>query len=768
MTIPGDEASPVRKQREPIEGRLRELRRSIRSSILLRAGSLLAAAAVGAVLLSLAVDRLFRLAIVGRAVAGAVYGAILLWAAWRLLIRPIAARLPDGVLADIFEKRFPLLGDRFRSAVEFLREPAVRAPRPPEAGRAAPMEGTRVEDIGLVLKREVVREARTEIERLEVSDVIDTPGLVSTLTAGVLAVGLLSVLAVVMDDTFGLWWRRNVLFEDIEWPYRTRLVVEGFPYGTLERGVPKGDPLTLRVRAEGEIPARVAVRIAYEHESLRFNLAREGAGDIFVHEHAEVTEPFRFVVEGGDFRSRPHHVRVLERPEVKEIEATLEHPPYTRKPPLVLKGDLGELAVPEGTLVQLDGVATKDLASAWLEIDGRRVDLEVSRAPGGPEGEGARRFRGELVPEKGGIATIHLADLEGVPPNQFFRFLVTPVPDRPPVVLARAEGVGSMITPSARIPLKVRATDDHGVVELGLEYDAATLAAPGTHEPARGTIALPAPADPGPRVEEDPAWEIGPLKIEPETRLDVRVFAMDNDGIHGSKKGHAATQSFLVVTPERLGEEFLRREEEQRRLLERIVAEERAVRDAVYRLIDEAWKAEAPLREEVLKEMVGLARTERGLARQVSGIAGAMRLLRDEMRNNRVGELEEAERLVNAVIDPLDDAAERLLPALAAQVGAVREMPRPGDRVREGLVLAGNVEDLIRRLEAVLASMKRLEGFTEVVNRLRSIIKVHDESVEAAKKSYRRELDSIFEDDPGKPGTTTGSPGGVPAPPRER
>jgi hypothetical protein len=68
-------------------------------------------------------------------------------------------------------------------------------------------------------------------------------------------------------------------------------------------------------------------------------------------------------------------------------------------------------------------------------------------------------------------------------------------------------------------------------------------------------------------------------------------------------------------------------------------------------------------------------------------------------------------------------------------------------------------------MDAVLASMRRLEGFTEVVNRLRAIMKVHEESVSEAKKSYRREVDSIFEEAPPGGSTEKVPPGPLKPPP---
>ena len=76
------------------------------------------------------------------------------------------------------------------------------------------------------------------------------------------------VLAALSSDSFTTWFRRNVLLDDVEWPYRTRLVVEGFPAADPTLGVPRGDRLTIRARAEGEVPPRVRIRFAYGREEL--------------------------------------------------------------------------------------------------------------------------------------------------------------------------------------------------------------------------------------------------------------------------------------------------------------------------------------------------------------------------------------------------------------------------------------------------------------------------------------------------------------------
>jgi len=712
--------------RESIAVSLSSLRRAARSSVALRGLCILAMACVAVAVASLLIDRTFRLPRAARIVLLAASAAALAWVAWSRILRPLFRRIPDTAAAGILEKRFPELGDRLRSAVDFGKT-----------------EETDEADISAVMRRRVLREAASLTASLDPTRAVDTPGVAATLVLACAILAAAGIGAALALETAETWFRRNVLLEAIEWPYRTRLAVEGFSGDEPALGVPRGDRLAIAVTASGEIPERVQIRLVYPTESFRSTLVREGDAR-FVHEHGEVTEGFRFRVEGGDFRSREHRVIVKERPEVASFAVHLEYPAYTGKSAETLEKDLGDIAFPEGTRLSIEARATKPLRAAWLDTPDGKVELEVSSAE--PD-----RIRGLFAPREGGTVTVHLEDREGVPPDRWLRFLVTPEPDRIPTVASSTKGIGTMITPLARIPLEIRATDDHGVTALGAAYEVAGEDV----EKRSGATAFAPPAAPGPAVEEEAAFEVEPVQVEPGKRLDLRATASDNDAIHGPKTGHGPLQSFLVVTAERLLEEFLRREEEQRRLLEKITGDERGIRDATYRLIDESWKNDGALPDPATKEMVGMSRAQRQMARQLGGMAGAVRQILDEMRNNRIAELTETERLTSAIIDPLIDLSERLLPQAGKSLDTIREMPRAEERLRAGLELAGLIDEILDRMDKVIASMHRLEGFTEIVNRLRSIIQVHDEASDSVKKAYQRELDRIFESD------SDGSSGGA-------
>lgn len=711
-----------------IETWLGELRRLVRGTIALRGFAIACGALAALVLVDWGLDRFFRMSPAGRASVLVVLGGAWIAIAWRYLLRPVGSRLPDRALADLIERGHPELEDTVRSAVDFRRQPGLfLLPHPERLGDD--------QRFSILMKRRVVEDAAERLERVDRRSVIDWRNVRRAVLAGGIVLAGSAVWAAVRAESFGIWFQRNVLFADADWPYATLLHVEGAD----ENGrflIPHGDPLPIRVRAEGEDPILVAIRLAYRSEESRANMVREEDG-AFAYTHGSVTEPFSFTVEGGDYRTRKFEVISLERPRVENLRVTLEPPSYTALPPIVADGELGELAAPEGSRVALSGRANKPLRRAWIETENRTVELAVT----------GDAFEGAYLPEAGGGITVWLEDVEQVPPNELLRFSVHLEPDRIPKVGLEIAGLGPLITSFARVPLVISGEDDYRIDTLRLEWSLAGDPEIGI-EATRGEVALPEPDPKERQVDAEPVWEVSSLSVGPERRLDLRVGAEDNDGLHGAKTGWSGIVSFLIVTPERLGEEFVRREEEQRRVLERVLEKEKEVRDAVFRLVNEAWSKEEALSEEVVRDMLALARIERQHARQCEGVADAIRQIVVEMQNNRVGEADDLERLASLIVTPLRALASDSMPAAADGLRLIREVEGAAGRLESGLALSERLETQIDTLDHVIASMRRLESFTAIVKYLRGIIKTQEESIQATEKQMEAAIGSLFEDEP--------------------
>ncbi len=742
--------SPIARE---LDGALRRLAFLIRANVIVRGLSLLFLSVLGIVALSLVVDRVFRLPVPVRAVSLVVYLGVIAWLVWRWLISPCRVPLRPERLADLVERRHPDLLDTLRSSLDFVRDPRVRA------------ESRVDDDLAVQMKREVARRTARDIHRIDVSSVIDTPRVVAALTAGCAAFALALALAVPLGETLALWFERQVLLSaTAEWPYRTRLVAEGFSPPEFTRGVPSGDPLVLRVRADGELPRRVRIRLDFGSERRRLTLARE-SDRMFVFEVDQVLEEFRFVLEGGDFRSPVHTVRPLARPRVEELALQLVFPPHTHRAEESIEDDVGDVSVPEGTTIHLRGRASKPLRAARLEAEDEAAPLVVTA---GDENE----FRGVYKPVSGGAVSIVLEDTERVPPERPFRFFVHVLPDRAPSVRARPRGVSGLVTPAAMIPLEVRAEDDYRVTQLSVAFEvveiageeseasedassappdesSAEAAAEGGDSPEarRGEEPFP-PLDPPAREFEDVlVWDLLPHAFEPGIRIDLRVRAVDNNAIRGAQTGESSRLAFLVVTPERLGEELLRREVEQRRALERALTLEKTIRDRVYSALNSTWRADGELAGTAIDEIVAAAKTQRQLSRQLAAIAGAIRQILDEMKNNRIAEAEDSERLAAQIISPLDALAAEALPETVTLLRRVREERSAPARAESGWELAQGVDAVIEELERIIRNLRRMEGFTEIVHRLRSILSIHKEATAETRRLYEATVDSFFEDD---------------------
>jgi hypothetical protein len=461
-----------------------------------------------------------------------------------------------------------------------------------------------------------------------------------------------------------------------------------------------------------------------------------------------VREPFEFTVEGGDYRSRRYRVEVIPRPRLESLTLRRVFPDYIGFAPAVDDAVGAEIAVPNGTRLEFAAVASKPLESAQLRTAEEAIAMEI-------ESGDRRRFAGQLEPVADGTLEVFFRDRDGVIPDERTTVHIALVADRAPVAKLASRGVGALVSPAARIPLVVEASDDYRIVELALEHETVAVevagaedggAAPSEPRESKGRTPI-AGVEPDALVQARPVFELAEHAIGIGVRLRLRVEATDNDALTGPKQGRSAELEFLVVSSQRLMDELLRRQEEQRQAFERVVEMTRGARDALYEALAGDLKRPGPVPVELGDTLDGLGRQERALATQCLSIAAAIEAILEEMLNNRVGAADDLARLGAKVVDPLRAVAADDLPAVATGLESLRGFEAPAERIQEAFGVSEQIEDTLERMESILASMVKLEGFTEVVNRLRAIIDVQGASRKALEAAYNRLLDSVFEED---------------------
>jgi hypothetical protein len=716
------------------------LRRQVAGGVWIEAVGVAATAFAAFAVLSYGLDRLLRLEVPYRAAFLLALVAGLAWIAWTRLIRPLRLRLADDELALALERRQAGLKQALISAVQFER---------------ALVAGARLESPELM--RSVVGTVHERLPSLRSGDALDQRRVARHLVAAAGAALLLGGAAALDPASARLWAQRNLALSDVDWPRRTRLSFDGMALDEQGRvRLPQGDDLTVTVQAAGVIPERAHLRYAFAGGDRGSEPMTLTGGDRFTFTLASVLEDCTLRAEAGDGITPELHVAIVERPRLTDLRITLHHPEYLKRPPRLLDGAEGDLRVPRGGRLALEATSSKDLVSAFVAGGDTRAAAQLA---------GPRALRAELAPQASGLFVLDVVDRDQLgcarPPKLYVRI----VEDAPPVLDWKTQGVGSMITPWARIPGRLKARDDYALTALQPLFrigasEGAPAAEASDAQPASQPAFEPAPFTglEGFRAGAAEFAELLVLDLKPlcpdadpsspnnkvpvERFLSVKFTARDNHGPGEPHQSESETITFRVVTREKLLEELQRRQLEQRRDLAQVLVEEKADRAELAEILSpveaDPRSAQARLR------LQAMAREQRALGKRVQGVAERYAAILEEMLNNRVIEPNEIRRLEGVIVTPLQRLAAEDFPRSAQTVADFAQAGAAD--VRNAAVAA--YDAILQRLQAVLDEMQEAENLGAILEALRAVMKTEDDAIVDVEKKRDEAARKVFDPKP--------------------
>lgn len=535
----------------------------------------------------------------------------------RLLIGRLRRPLPDDSLALLVERHHPELGGRLVTAVQLNREHRQGDSHSPALLQQVHAEAARA--VGGVDSNRIFR-WRPLWKKV---------GLVVPLalaTAG---------FAAFSPSAFGRAASRLLLLTDAPWPRQARLEMVGIelPAITADESdpqppkliefrdrvarLPRGSSGTLRIAAAAEKAIVPEVCTAYFTTAGgiqgQANLRRVGrvvdGEQTFVLDGpplAGLSETVTLSIRGLDARLDDFRIEAVEPPALSKLTVVTTDPTYLRPLP---SGDTepasstrridyqAGLRVREGSDTILTAKSSVPLGKvdARMLVAGNPVDAPpVTLSADGSEFSVAiEDFRRPatiiVVPE----------DREGISAQVPYRYFLGVVADEKPEVEMRLRGIGTAVTPNARIPLQGRAEDDYEIANalVTLSSVATTLAAAAV-EPAEGeeVAAAPAPSVPLP-IETGRDGEFEMLvdlrelaaaqppafpAVEPGAAINLLAEASDRYDLDGQTHRSASQLYRLeIVTPENLLALLERRELALRARLEQTIEETRLMRDSL-------------------------------------------------------------------------------------------------------------------------------------------------------------------------------------------
>jgi hypothetical protein len=720
-------------------------------------------------------------------VAGAVF--------YRSTLRYVFRPLRNASLALLVERHYPDFRDSLITAVE------------------ASEHGLSATDANPRLVSATFSDMARRLDEVQLRPVFRLKPLLQKATlAGLLALSLLA-FGMAARTTFAVWTPRFLLLSNEPWPRYAHIEVVGFQAGIFK--VARGSDVTINVRADANrpTPPPAVCTIYYrtqEGEAGRVNMSRDGEPRGGYQYYVFNGKPFRglldnvrFDVIGFDHRVNDQWVQVVESPVVVQVDLQSELPAYTGLLPRHEIWNAG-MQLPVGTRVSLRISTNKDLRSMTLtnpdteEVIVREFASEPASLNSGGNADGSLRQVEHVVENLDGRYTllIGLEDTDGIVSQQPFRFSLGAVADELPRVEAVLDGIGSAITPHARLPVSGTIKDDYGVEASWYLLEVKD----------RGTRTLPLAVGGDGQFqavldlrEQRAAAE--PFELKPGDKLNFSLQAKDYFNLSPEPHlGQSEPYALQVVRDDELLAILDGREVGLRRRFEQMKEEFTESRDTLLRA-RASWNpasreppgsgqdrdAGAPAEEsapaaaetsagesppagdlpaDATAAPEGPAADEQRLAQNVAdtrsrwvqwgaqqaerskeeltSLALSFAEIREELINNRVDTPEREMRLAAKIIAPLREIAATMLPELRMSLDRLEQKVAARDLPAEAPLVVEQANQILAAMDQILQQMVELEDYAELVNIMRSIMDDQQRLLNETKEEQKRRLLDLF------------------------
>ncbi|WP_413431250.1 polyketide synthase [Crateriforma spongiae] len=738
--------------------------------------------------------------------------ALLLFVVSRLLIGRLTRPLPDDSLALLIERKHPSLGGRLVTAVQLTRP-----------GRQGDSHDDR-------LLGRVHREAVTGADDVDLGSVFQWRPLLRKI--GLLLPLALAALLLLVISPQTAWTAasRLMLFSDQPWPRRASLEMVGVELPRITAGeqddaeplfvefdgttvrLPRGSDPVLRIRAKADDDAIVPdVCTAYYQTDAgtrgQANLRRVGRQrdgyQAFLLDGpplAGLSESMSISIRGLDDRLDGYRIEAVTPPAVMQLDVQIRYPDY-------LRGDLpqGEQVIDRDTPYQAglrirEGSRVRVTAHASSPIGA--IDHQVTQsgqvvpgiAPRIVDDAMSASLSIDHFDEATTVKLVPISD-DGISAQAPYRYFFGVIRDQPPEVSLKLPGIGSAVTPIARLPIAVQATDDYGIDQSTVDLVVSSPEASGTpNEPL--SVFRPTPDRDG---RSEGAIDLRDLAdqgtietLQPGGSISVYAEATDAYDLDGRHVSQSEMFRLQIVTPEDLLALLERRELGLRARLEQTIDETQTLRDGLARLEmpgepvsgtseDSDEQASPDRQRQILRLRIQQAALQASKSsEELNGIVAALGDLLEEMVNNRVDSVDRRERIGQSVRDPLRSVVDNEMQRLSARIAELMlaaeakddaadapnsnnetTQPESSDdaaadsiagsvpsgrqavQARQAAVLAA--DQALLQLSAILEKMLDLESYNEILDMVRGLIDDQEQLLEETKEQQKARIKSFFD-----------------------
>jgi hypothetical protein len=428
-----------------------------------------------------------------------------------------------------------------------------------------------------------------------------------------------------------------------------------------------------------------------------------------------------------------------------------ECPNYLNRAPQTIPVS-GRVELPEGTQTLCRIEANKPLQSVRVHDPSEQADLPTQL-----DSTNTRQVAFEVsVQQQDRVLLVTMLDQDGVENREPYRVVLSHIPDQPPEVSVQLRGIGSAITPQAKIPFAGEIVDDYGLESAWYQYQIDQLP-PETHELARqpqgarelreiGTFDL---------AVTNPETNRPLIPLQPGQQLTLSVRARDAYDLQ--QEPHVGSSQRLtldVVTNSELRALLEKKELALRQRFESIFEKMTATRELLDRIDQQTTKPESPTEAEAKRlqerdrlRISGALQNVIQFSYETLGVADGFEDIVGELVNNRVDSEELVERLQVGIAAPLREIGSELMPQLENQLQQLEATAGKQAALQTPLAQARAQGDVVLdAMQQVLDRMLELESYNELVELLRGIVADQQKVQEQTKQKRHEKLRSLLED----------------------
>jgi hypothetical protein len=438
----------------------------------------------------------------------------------------------------------------------------------------------------------------------------------------------------------------------------------------------------------------------------------------------QLTEDVDVRARGGDARTPWRTIRVVDPPVVSDGRVEVVPPKYTRLSPINHRLAGSPISVPCRSEIKALVRFSKTLRNGTAKVNGQQLPAKIVEP---------NLLEINATIDKDVSIRIEATDNDGIDLAEPFSIDLTSKKDEPPKVDASLVGLSSAITPQAIIPIRIQAEDDFGVGRVSID------AAAGSR-----TILERAPIDGEPpwgkRLEQVQRLDAAHWSLQSGDSIRIRVEANDENDLTGPGRDESEEITLDVVTPEEWLSRLAARELLLRQRMEQVVNELLDARTSLERVTSES-AGDSPTEQTARRLALDRAKsTLRKDLGESQSLGQAFADLGEEIQNNRIENKNLLERIQGNIVEPIRRWVSEPFPVVIAQLEAIPDPPL-ADQLRLPMP---NLDSLIADGEQILAAMRKLESFQEVVSLLRSIMEDQNHLREATqRKEKERTLDIL-------------------------